>query len=300
LGGNIEFLIEGRRRSDMFCWKCNHKNPDDVDVCTACGASLRGQEALTDEERVEIQRAVIKPEQMRVILLITLTLVTWGFYFPIWFLRIRKTINSLHTKEKLGPYFFMLLILVILINDVLNFAETFLSLPWTKEPKFYNFGMFVSTTGFVIIVGECFRIRYILQKHFARVGDPVHLSVLATFFFSIFYLQYKINHLSWSEESEEPRESYRIPEGVKQKLLSYLERHEIFEFTDVPEELVKELKSRFPGYLLVRTDIEAIEFTEISSDLSHQGFEFEPVDKKWKMQAYILYPKESELESWKT
>jgi len=138
-----------------------------------------------------------------VLLMILLTIITYGIYFPIWFLRRQNLFNQLPVKEKLnsGAAIFVLIIYCISVFfipvklltqnasliDILNTIDTFISL-----------------LGGLIILILAFKVRRILNEYCnEHLGMNVPFSRVATFFFTIFYLQYKINRLSVSDKRKE-------------------------------------------------------------------------------------------------
>ncbi len=59
----------------------------------------------------------------------------------------------------------------------------------------------ISSVGLFIIIILAFQVRKILTQHYIdKLGMNIGFSGLGTFFFHIFYLQYKINRLPVSAE----------------------------------------------------------------------------------------------------
>ncbi len=125
-----------------------------------------------------------------VIVVILLTFVTLGFYVPIWFLRRRKGLNSLDSPRAvgtMGP--------VILIG--LQAIYVFLPQHSSRE----------TVVGWAVLITDlvlAFRVRFILADHLAsKLRGSLHASAASisnpssflTFFFQIWYLQYKINEV---------------------------------------------------------------------------------------------------------
>lgn len=184
-----------------------HPNSDDAIFCTIC-------------------REFIFIKRRRVWLLSFLNFVTYGMYIPVWFLIIRKSINSLQSNEKLGIVSLIFIFVVLNIGLVLNiFAigmessvsinvginilikERFLYYPykeylklshfWIIDSIFLQFVFFMILIGFVIILVQTFKTRRILDFHFNHIlKRNIKFSVIGTFFFNIMYLQYKINRLN--------------------------------------------------------------------------------------------------------
>ena len=137
-----------------------------------------------------------------VVVMLLFTLLTLGFYPMIWFFRRRTAINHLNSPRKLQLWPLITYSAVVGITIVINV----ISAPDTPETvigtgpaillMLLEFGV-----GILMIV-QCFIIKDILEDHIAGPEDPtvpqlftehVKLSGLATFFFSVFYLQYIIN-----------------------------------------------------------------------------------------------------------
>jgi hypothetical protein len=137
-----------------------------------------------------------------VILMIVLTIVTFGLYYPVWFLRRRAALNQLDAPRKLPLWPFLLFLAFVVIRLVVSIASG-------SSPREQTIGEGAAAllslgqlaVGIVIVV-QSFFIKDILEGHLAGPGDDasssilsnsVRLSGLMTFFFGIFYLQYVIN-----------------------------------------------------------------------------------------------------------
>jgi hypothetical protein len=136
------------------------------------------------------------------ILMIVLTIVTLGLYYPLWFLRRRAALTQLDAPRKLQLWPFLLFLVFVVIRLVVSIASG-------SSPPEQTIGAGASAllglgqlaVGILIVV-QCFFIKDILEDHLAGPGDDVsnsilfnsvRLSGLMTFFFGIFYLQYVIN-----------------------------------------------------------------------------------------------------------
>ncbi|MCK5494638.1 MAG: DUF4234 domain-containing protein [Candidatus Omnitrophica bacterium] len=119
--------------------------------------------------------------------MIILTLITWGIYFPIWFLRQKKAINNLNSKTKLGSKPFYFLLFVSIISVILIYPLILLEGKPTGNILDWADSLLNLVRGIIVIV-MTFKVEGILRNHFKE-----EFSTLATFVLSIFYLQYKIN-----------------------------------------------------------------------------------------------------------
>jgi hypothetical protein len=154
-------------------------------------------------------------ERNNVLIVILLTVVTLGFYYPYWFIRNRSGINSLNTSQKLGlgvpASVFVVWLCCFVFNTVSGMLEESNSVPHfglsaTLFSWIGGFEMIASLGGAILLLIQAFKVKRILEAH-STVSDAgpfansLYLlqsssySSVATFFFGIFYLQYKINEI---------------------------------------------------------------------------------------------------------
>jgi len=149
------------------------------------------------------------------ILMILFSLVTFGLYYPIWFLRRRNALNRLDSPRKLQQWPFVVAIVwfafQVLVGVAIGVARGLsgpeVGLPGEASLVFTIIRLAVG----VLMLVQAFATKDILEDHFAGPGDqierpfltePVQLSGVMTFIFQIFYLQYAINrYLSESTPS---------------------------------------------------------------------------------------------------
>lgn len=118
--------------------------------------------------------------------------VTHGIYVPFWFSNRKDSFNSLNSHEKISsiPIVALLIASIIsAISDIFHIRPVgFMATPAEMQINI----IYALLNGFiaVIILIQSFKIRRILNMHY-----DIELSAVATFFFTIFYLQYKINRL---------------------------------------------------------------------------------------------------------
>jgi hypothetical protein len=158
--------------------------------------------AISDEAPVARLNPPTALKRRSVALMIALTVISLGFYYPIWFLRRRTALNSLDSPRKLEAWPFLLLLGYWI-------AQFSVSIAAGGRPLAAAFGegaaMVLSLVqlgvGIVTLV-QCFFIKDILEDHLAGpedtlssglLSDRVQLSPILTFLFQIFYLQYVIN-----------------------------------------------------------------------------------------------------------
>ena len=138
-----------------------------------------------------------------VILTVIFTIITAGIYCPCWFLTRRDQINELHFHEKIGTGVFIFGIVIFSISFFLPLVSGFLEGMGeelgTAEFLVMAKGVDAIDRLLSLVVGitllvQCFKVRRIFRNHFNdHLGRNISFSGLATFFFQIYYLQYKIN-----------------------------------------------------------------------------------------------------------
>jgi len=138
-------------------------------------------------------------EKKSVIGMIILTIITLGIYIPIWLFKRREKLNSLNSKMKAGKTVIFIILVLQIIGIIIIFAPFFLTHENLSDvsmtfKKFENYQSWVSFFAALAVLKASFDIRSIIRDHF-----NTQLSGAGTFFFTIFYLQYKINQLTQSE-----------------------------------------------------------------------------------------------------
>ena len=140
-------------------------------------------------------------KRRRVITMFVFLVLTFGIYYIVWFFRRRSALNQLNSSRKLALW------------PLLAFAGDFaielgFALAAGGAPVEVAFGPGVAAllalarlaVG-VVMIWQCFVIKDIIEDHLTpddaglqpMFVERVKLSGLATFFFSILYLQYAIN-----------------------------------------------------------------------------------------------------------
>lgn len=126
-------------------------------------------------------------DKKSVFLMVFLVLITGGIYIPIYFINIKKITNNLKISKKIPNfllYFFLVLSIVQVIVMLLSFQYSILN----QIGEIINFGYLILT------LFLAFRLKDILNDYFNNlVKVRVTYDSVLTFFFTIFYLQYKIN-----------------------------------------------------------------------------------------------------------
>ena len=148
-------------------------------------------------------------ERTNVALIVVLTFISFGLYYPIWFLRRRSALNGLRSPEKLGAASLVVALGLTLAYIITNLAVGFTE-GLTSETTPYWLPVFDGVAMLsigVILIFQAFKVRRILEDHMSksRTGPfsssiallhDSSISGVATFFFGIFYLQYEINQMA--------------------------------------------------------------------------------------------------------
>jgi hypothetical protein len=146
--------------------------------------------------------APIGLKRRSVILMILLSIVTLGLYYPIWFLRRRAALNQLDSPRKLRRWPFVASIVWFVCQFMIGVATASAPIARTMGPGAALLINLVQLAVGILMVVQCFFTKDILEDHLAGPGDhipsplsveTVKLSGLLTFFFQILYLQYAIN-----------------------------------------------------------------------------------------------------------
>ncbi len=131
-----------------------------------------------------------------VLRLVLATILTFGYFYPIWFLRRRAALNAMDSPRKLAawPYFVVLTFMITRDLLLILYGAT------ERPPEWLGLVTFPLV---LLLVIQTFFARDILQdalidsteapalQHFQQ--ESRNVSGLLTFFFGIFYLQHIIN-----------------------------------------------------------------------------------------------------------
>jgi len=138
------------------------------------------------------------PPRMNVFLLIVITFVTLGIFFPIWFLIRKDWLNSLSAPKKLGSALAVFVLVIYCISVIL----IFMPLEVLSYGAWESIDNIITLVGGIIILILAFTVRRIFIQHFnENLGMNISFSGAGTFFFTIWYLQYKINRFPTSGEN---------------------------------------------------------------------------------------------------
>lgn len=137
-----------------------------------------------------------------IILMLVLSIVTFGVYYPIWFLRRRAALNRLDSPRKLRMWPFVIVIAWFVFQSILGIAAGSAPRGQAMGEGVALFLNLVQLAVGILMVVQSFFTKDILEDHLIGPGDhvpsllsvdTVKLSGAMTFLFQIFYLQYVIN-----------------------------------------------------------------------------------------------------------
>lgn len=184
----------------MLCPNCGRHNVTTVEVCGACGTTLPPQiPSRLPEYKPEAAEVSTPPapaaaplRKTSVPLIVLLSLITMGVYYPVWFILQMDSFNAMNSKVKLKKGAFITVIILFVLSVAAAFAS--IGLEGNSDADSARaldlMSRFFNIAGGLILLVESFRVKKILSEHF-----NAKLSGIATFFFNVLYLQYKINRL---------------------------------------------------------------------------------------------------------
>jgi len=138
-------------------------------------------------------------KQRRVIVMIVFMLISFGLYYPIWWFRRRAGLNRLNSPKKLAAWPLMLLLALFVTQVGLGLVAGATPVEQViGDGAALLVSLFQLGVGIVMII-QAFKVKDMIEDHATPEGDSgpfierVELSGLATFFLSVFYLQWAIN-----------------------------------------------------------------------------------------------------------
>lgn len=133
-----------------------------------------------------------------VIVAILFTFLSFGLYYPIWFIRRRTALNSLDSPRTLPLWPVALSLVVFVADTAIGFVAGLTQDPTVLDPQTDLVLTVVRLVSGILMIWLCFVTKDILEDHITDDGSGMFvsrqsLSGLKTFFFGIFYLQHVIN-----------------------------------------------------------------------------------------------------------
>jgi hypothetical protein len=134
-----------------------------------------------------------------IILMVILTFVTAGIYWPVWFMTRRKAINAMQAEEKLGSVVFVLAIVLFVISlfvAVLAGVMERVGDELLLAKAMQAFSAILHAVAAAAVLVQSFKVRRIFHEHFnVHLQQGISFSRVATFCLIIYYLQYKMNRI---------------------------------------------------------------------------------------------------------
>ena len=122
------------------------------------------------------------------IMVLILTVITFGIYLPFWFKKIKKVTDTFQTEKKLNGNLITFLIIISFLIPL--FSITITVGTWVYTTNYYGIGDILNLIRVVGVIFLAFSLKKILENKYSVKIDSV-----LTFFLSALYLQDKINNL---------------------------------------------------------------------------------------------------------
>jgi hypothetical protein len=146
--------------------------------------------------------------QTNLVTMAVLAVLTFGLYFPIWFMQKRSGLNQLHSARKASLGIPIAALVLSALVALLNFGVAN-RVPWINDIEIrWDTIANLLATGVIggLLLIQSFQVRSILEDHLLThshgplagsiaMMNRSEFSPLGTFFFGIFYLQYKMNEM---------------------------------------------------------------------------------------------------------
>lgn len=133
-------------------------------------------------------------KKISVIWIVVLTLLTFGIYIPIWFLKQREAINNLHSQEKLDKNIFIVMLVLFGAVIIVSFFQIGLLAGGNVANDIDMITTVLNLIPSLILLWQIFKVRRIFIDHFNDyLKKDFEVSGLLTFLFNIMYFQYLIN-----------------------------------------------------------------------------------------------------------
>lgn len=124
-------------------------------------------------------------------LLVLAVIFTCGIYSFVWFFERRKQLEQLQTPTRLAKQWLVLLPVLAAVSIAAGIIGG-----ESGDSPFRGLGSLLNLVETALFIFISFVIRRILNEYYnqhLQLGVPI--SAVLTFFFTIFYLQYKMNRL---------------------------------------------------------------------------------------------------------
>ena len=212
--------------TELRCKNCGFDNLEGSRFCASCGKALGGGKAFGEgaapyhEEGHEEDgheesghggvapgpgtgQAVASLSPMPVPTLVLYTLLSFGIYSAVWFLKRLEAFNSLKSEVKLNQGVFGFIIAGFVANIFIVLYLVFTGEGGTAPGELEGLSLSLVATSDMLSIAvqvavliQAFKVRRILVDHFeAHLKRDLGVSWGWTLVFGVFYLQYKINRL---------------------------------------------------------------------------------------------------------
>ncbi len=124
--------------------------------------------------------------------MIGLSLVTLTFYFPFWLRKTSRVVNALLPSNPIGTWFFP----ASIILTALNFGMIIPEILTDDNPTLMAISKLLNRLDTVLVLVWVFKIRnrmHVILE--AEKKTPLWFNAFWTFFFQVFYIQFRINTL---------------------------------------------------------------------------------------------------------
>ena len=157
-------------------------------------------------------------------LMLVLTVLTAGFFYPFWFLQHRQRLNRLDASSRIPWWPFAVLALCLLAREVLFFRPAAWTVATIAGPlSASRIATLALTVAWLLTVWQSLAIKRTLERYLMGVSagerTPSVLSGPQTVLFGAFYLQYAINTAILIEHSSEVIEQIEAAERLHFNLL---------------------------------------------------------------------------------
>jgi len=134
---------------------------------------------------------------------IGLAIITLGIYGYYWMYSRTKILNTLIPENKIAGWLVPAIIGIGIINLIFSF------LPMAVSPEIVQaislISIVFSLIGFVLVITWAFKFRNRLNIISGSTkGSPFWLGPILTFFFQLYYFQYKINQMHDASTQNQP------------------------------------------------------------------------------------------------
>lgn len=172
----------------MKCPRCGLISPGEAMRCD-CGFDFPSGEMKRSYSKVPTTAArEVELEEMSVVEIVVYTIITYGIFIPFWLLHQRRFLGKLE-GENVNQGLLVTAAFLYSLGVIIGLGAEFSSNPARIE-EIKPLVSLLNIVSWIIILVQCFRMKAIFERNYAE-----DLSGVATFFLTIFYLQYRMNRI---------------------------------------------------------------------------------------------------------